>query len=121
MALLDASELFEIQSLAESGMTTTATILVRSTIETVNGQESVWATGDDVKAWVQELTGASAALGAISGGVGISEVFSVRLPVGSDAHSGDQLAIGSNLYTIEHTNADDSYPAWLNCACRAVD
>ena len=103
-------------------MTGTATILTRTTVETENGQESVWATnGEDVECWVYEATSTSATLGSISGGLGISEVFSIRLPVGSDVHSGDRLAVASVMYDVQHTNESDSYPAWLNCACRAVD
>ncbi len=122
MSLLSAEELGAIQSLAQSGMSGTATILVRAIVETEDGQESVWATnGEDVACWVYENTSAGATLGAISGAVGISEQFSIRLPVGSDAHTGDELAVGSTIYSIQHTNSDDSYPAWLNCACRTIE
>ena len=122
MTLLTAGELAEIQSLAQSGMASTATILTRTVIETDDGLESVWATnGDDVPCWVYEATAPTATLGAIAGAVGISEVFKVRLPVGSDAHSGDRLAISAVVYDIQHTNSDDTYPAWLECACRMVE
>ena len=122
MSLLEPSELLEIQSLARSGMTGTATILVRSIVETEDGQESVWATnGDDVACWVYERTPDSTTLGALSGAVAIAEQFSIRVPLGSDVHAGDQLAIGDVIYSVQTTNAQDSYPAWLNCACRAIE
>lgn len=121
MTLLDPAELAEIRGYAESGMTSEATILVRSIIETADGTESVWATGDTVPCWVKEITGQGATLGGIAGAVGIGETFSIRLPVGSDAGSGDQLAIGSTIYMIQHTNADDTYAPWLVCICRTVD
>jgi hypothetical protein len=120
MSLLSPSELLEIQSLGRSGMAGTATILTRAIIETADGQENVWAqVGEDVDCWVYEITADSATLGAISGAVALVEVFKIRLPVGSPAFSGDRLAVGSNLYDIQHTNDTDTYAIWLDCACRA--
>lgn len=119
MTLLTASELASIQAVAESGMAGTATILTSAIVETDDGQETVWATvGEDVPCWVKENTGPSATLGALAGGVGISEPFLIRLPVGSQAFSGDKLAIGTALYLIQHANNDDTYAPWLVCACR---
>ena len=116
------SELLEIQSVAQSGMTGTATILRRVVVETADGQESVWATnGKDVPCWVYEQTGAGMTLGALSGVVAIAEQFSVRVPLGSDVYAGDQLAVGAVIYSVQTTNAQDSFPAWLNCACRAIE
>ncbi len=121
MGLLTQAELLAIQSVAESGMIGTATILTRSTVETPDGQQSVWADNGDVPCWVKEMAGTSATLGAIAGAVGMSEPFSIRVPVGSDVHSGDQLAVGSTLYLVQHANNDDTYPAWLMCACRPAE
>lgn len=122
MTLISPSELLAIQSIAESGMTGTATILTRATVETANGQESVWATvGEDVPCWVKQVTGDSALLGAISGGVGIGQVFNVRVPIGSAVNSGDELAIGSIIYSVESQNQSDTYPAWLECNVRTVE
>lgn len=122
MPLLAASELAAIQSVAQEGMTGLATILTRATVVTADGQESVWATsGIDVKCWVYESTPGGATLGAIAGGVALSEVFSIRFPVGTAVDSGDRIAIGSTIYDVQHTNSDDTYPAWLECACRLVE
>lgn len=122
MSLLSAAELAEIRSLAESGMASTATILTRAVIETDNGTESVWATsGDDVACWVYEMTPNSAELAAISGAIGIGELFSIRVPVGTAVTSGDRIAVGSTIYDVQHTNDADTYGPWLNCACRTVE
>lgn len=121
MSLLSTGEMAEVQALARSGMTGVATILTHEAIETENGQESAWVTGDDVPCWVRELTGAATTLGAISGAVGIGETFSIRLPVGSAVNGGDRLAVGSTIYDVQHVNTDDTYPVWADCACRVVD
>lgn len=122
MTLLDPSELAEVRAYAESGMTSTAMILRRTTIQTDNGLESVWATvGDEVPCWVKEITAASTELGAVSGAVAVTETFSVRLPVGTEVYSGDELGVGSTIYSVQHVNDEDTYGVWLNCACRVVD
>lgn len=122
MSLLSPSELAEIRSLAQSGMAGAATILVRSTIETENGTESVWATsGDDVACWVYELTGNGAELRGISGAVAIPENFSIRVPIGTEVAGGDRIAVGSRMYDVQNTNAQDTYGVWLNCICRIVE
>jgi hypothetical protein len=121
VTLLEPGELAAIQSLGLSGMSSAATILTRSIVETADGQESVWATnGEDVACWVHEITAPTASLGTLAGAVGLVEVFDIRVPIGSDAHSGDRVAIGSTLYDIQHTSADDTYPVWLHLACRAA-
>lgn len=122
MSLLSAAELAEVRALAESGMAGTAMILTRITIETDDGTESQWATvGDEVPCWVKEVASNAATLGAISGAVGIAEPFSIRLPYGSQAFSGDKLAVGSQVYLIQHANNEDTYGPWLMCACRPTD
>jgi hypothetical protein len=122
MTLISASELAAIQSVALSGMTSTATILTRTTVVTADGQESVWATnGDDVPCWVYQATPLGGTLGAISGAVGISQTFSIRVPIGSDVNSGDHLAVGGLIYNVEQTNDESTYPAWLVCGCRVVE
>lgn len=117
--LLDPSELAQLQSIGQSGMSGTAMILTRITVETDDGQESQWATvGDEVPCWVYEITSSGTALHAIAGAVDLVELFTIRLPVGSPVASGDQLAVGSKVYMVEHTNDEDTYPVWLTCTCR---
>lgn len=122
MTLISASELAAIQGVAESGMEGTATILTRITVQTADGQESQWATnGSDVPCWVYEVTPITGTLGAIAGAVGLSETFSIRVPVGSEVFAGDHLAVSAVIYNVESTNAQSSYKPWLICACRAVE
>lgn len=122
MSLISPGELAQIQSIAQSGMTATCSILTRATVETDDGQESVWATSAlDISCWVKELTPASGMIGAIAGAVGISETFSIRVPIGTTVISGDQIMVSTKAYTVQSTSGDDTYPAWLNCACRLVE
>lgn len=122
MSLISASELAQIQSIATSGMTSTCTIQRRTTVQTANGQESEWTTlSTGVSCWIKELTPISGTLGAIAGAVGLSEQFSIRLPVGTDVLGGDQIVSGGKTYTVESTDADDSYPVWVDCACRMIE
>lgn len=117
--LLDPSELAELQSIGLSAMTGTATVLRRITVVTDDGQQTEWATvGDEVACWVYEVTSSGTALHAISGAVDLVELFTIRMPVGTPAESGDHLVVGSKTFMIEHTNDDDTYPNWLICTCR---
>lgn len=121
MTLITASELGALQAIAESGMTMSATVLVRSVIETDDGQENVWATGDTLDAWLYEITAMTGTLSSIAGAVGINETFSLRVPVGSNIHSGDHVAIGPDIYNVQHTNEQSTYKAWLICALKLVE
>ena len=121
MTLLSAAELASIQSLAESGMAGTATILTQTTVETVDGQESVWATvGFDVPVWVYQATAVSGTIGALAGGVAISQTFSVRVPVGTAVESGDHLIVDGVTYIVESTSQSSTYRPWLECGCRVL-
>lgn len=119
MSLLSSAELAAIQSLGQSGMISTAAVLKRATVVTDNGQESVWATSAlDVACWVVGVTPNSATLGNVAGAIDLIQTFVVRLPIGTDANSGDQLAIGGKIYVVEQTSNEDTFPNWLSCSCR---
>lgn len=121
MSLISPAELAEIQSIARSGMTSTATILVRSTLVTDDGQESVWATsGDDVPCWVHQITPDAGTLSGISGAVGISQTVNIRVPVTTVVTPGDRIAVGSTVYDVQSMNDSDTYPAFLEVACRVI-
>lgn len=122
MSLISVDELLAIQEVAESGMSGEATILKRVTIETANGLESVWAqSGESVSCWLYQQTGPGNMLGAISGAIAEAQNFSIRVPVGTDVDSGDEIAIGSTIYSVQNTNAGETYSPWLDCTCRIVE
>ena len=121
MSLLSAAELGAIQSVAQSGMTTTATILTRATVETDDGQESVWADAGDTVCWVRQILGDSSTLGAVSGAVASAQLVNVRVPIGTVIAGGDHLGIDGDLYTVEAGNQSDTYPAWWEFACRLLE
>lgn len=122
MSLISASELGAIRSLAESGMTSLATILTRITVETADGQESQWATaGLDVPVWVYQATPIGGTLGAVSGAVGISQTFSIRMPVGTVVGSGDHVVVGAVTYLVEQDNSESTYAPWLVLGCRTLE
>lgn len=122
MSLISPSELAAIQSVARSGMVGSASILTRATVVTDDGQESIWATSQiDVECWVYEATPLSGTLGSIAGAAGLAEQFSIRLPIGTAVYAGDQIGTAGKVYQVQSTNADSTYPAWLNCACRLIE
>lgn len=119
MSLLSDSELAAVQFVAESGMIQSATILRRARVTTDDGQETDWhqiATG--IPCWIHEITPQTGILGALAGVVSISEVFSVRVPAGTDCHSGDQVIVLGQTYQVEHTSDESTYVAWLELSCR---
>lgn len=122
MSLISATELAAIQSLAESGMTSSATILTRATVETDDGQESVWATSaTNVPCWVHHATPTSATLGALAGGVEIAQTFAIRFAVGTEVYPADHIVVGSVTYVVESTNISATVAPWLVCGCRTLD
>ena len=122
MTLLTASELAAVRGVAESGMETTCTILTRATVVTDDGQESVWATSAlDVPCWIKQITGDASTLDGISGAVGIAQLVNIRLAVGTDVRAGDEIAVGSTIYTVQAGNQDDTYAPWWEFACRVIE
>ncbi len=122
MSLLSASELAAIQGIARQGMDSLATILTRITVETDDGQESVWATaGLDVACWVYQATPLGGTLGAISGAVGISQTFSIRMPIGTPVEVADHILVGSVTYVVEQTNVESTIAPWLVAGCRTLE
>lgn len=122
MSLISQSELAALQGIAAAGMVSTCTINRRTTTQTADGQESAYAPlATGVSCWIKELTPISGTLGAIAGAVGISEQFSIRFRAGTDILGGDQIVSGGKTYTVESTDSDDSYPIWVDCACRLIE
>lgn len=120
--LISDAELNALRGIAESGMRdAVATVLARSSVETDDGQETVWATsGPTVNGWIYEVTATSAVIGVIAGQLGLAEVSHFRAPVNTVIHSGDHLLIDGITYTVEHTNEESTYKVWLDCAVRAL-
>lgn len=120
MSLLSASELAAIQSVAQSGMVTSVSIYHGARTQTANGQTWAYPAAADltVNGWLYEMTGAAAKLGVIDGGTAVSEMFRLTLPIGTDCRVGDKVVIGGLSHYVQHTNAGDSYPAWLICYLR---
>lgn len=122
MSLLTAAELGAIQGLAEEGMESSATILTRATVETSDGQESVWATSAlDVACWVYQQTPIGGTLGAVAGAVAISQTFSIRFPIGTAVESGDEIIVGAVTYLAEQTNAESTIAPWLVVGARTLE
>lgn len=122
MTLISASELAAIQSLAESGLAGTATILTRITVVTDDGQQTEWATaGLDVPCWVYQQTPIGGTLGAVAGAVGISQTFSIRVPAGTPVATSDHIVVGITTYLVEQTNSESTYAPWLVCGCRTLE
>lgn len=122
MSLISPSELAAIQSLAESGMTSRATILTQSVVATDDGQENVWATSAlDVPCWVHYVTGVAQTLGALAGGVEISQTFAIRLPVGTEVNPADHIVVGSVTYVVDNVGTGATIGPWLVAGCRTLD
>ena len=123
MTLISPSELAAIQDLGLSGLTSTCTVYHRSTEVTANGQQNIWTAGATIPCWVYEITPTTVMLGTIDGAASLSQVFHVRVPMGSNVDSGDQLVLSTfpgNTYIVQNTNNDGTYPVWLDCAVRRV-
>ena len=122
MSLVSASELAGLKVIAESGMTSRATIQKRATAQTVNGQQSGWTTSaTNVPCWVYQATPLGGTLGNIAGAVGISQTFSIRFAVGTDVNSGDHVIVGAVTYLVEQDNSESTISPWLVCGARALE
>jgi hypothetical protein len=122
MALISASEMAALRGVAEAGMTTNVMILARTTTRTDDGSKDTWATsGPVVQGWLYEMTSPGAAIGVISGEMGLASLFRLLLPVGTVVQSGDHVLIGGATYVVEHTNSDNTHLPVLNLAVRKLE
>jgi hypothetical protein len=117
----------EIQALRDLGhITLTSTVSVFRIQPATEGPE-----GDDpetymaqvatLPGWLAEITPAREILENVGGVIGVPELFQLFLPPDSGVKSGDQVVVdGSQRFTVEHTNDEDTYRLFLICTCRKL-
>ena len=118
--LLSDSELAAIQDIAHSGLKSSVAIYHGSRTKTDGGQSWAYPTTPDVTTigWLYEMTPSSAKLNVIDGQTAISETHRLFLTIGTDCRSGDKVVVAGTAYTVQHTNAGDTYPATMSVYMR---
>ncbi len=122
MTLISDSEMEALREVALSGMVTTINVYNRSTVQTDDGQESVFPASPSsvVQGWLYELTPARVKLDPLNGSEQVAEYFRLLLPVGTVIDIGDKVVIGGNSYYVQNTGIDNTYKPTLTAAVRRV-
>jgi hypothetical protein len=122
MSLLSADELAAIQAVAESGLRDSVAIYRRTKAQTANGWVDAWPETPDetVLGWLYEQTSIGTDIGVNAGAMGLPEQLWLRVAIGTNLNSGDQVVVGGVRFTIEHTSSSDTYAPWLRCAVRTI-
>lgn len=113
--LLSASQLANIQKVGERGLQTDVTIRNRSAAakdpSNPNGDMDVgYGTAFSVKAWVAPFIDPN----FVSEGGAIVSVgdFKLRVPVGTEIHTGDEVTIAGDVYSVVDSNFELTWPEW---------
>ena len=118
MSLLSDSEISALRSVAESAMSTAATIMKRSIEQTDDGDRDIWTATTTVYGMLYSEP--QPLINVISGVMGIVDVLKFRLPVGTAVTSGDHLLIAGLTYTVEDADEDSTYLPWLRLSLRRI-
>ena len=118
--LLTASELSEVQKVAELGMVTPVTIYRRTPVAPgadYYDDRLTYVLLRTVNGWLHSQPTPIAGIDADSSIV-TTTTFRLFLPVGTDILPGDRVVIGSRQFTVSDTTAESTWPALLAVSLR---
>jgi hypothetical protein len=119
MTLVSAQELGALRAVAESGMTTPASVYRRSVVTDANGQHSTWALQGTILGWMFSEPTPVITLNA--GEQALVNTYRWFCPVGTDIISGDKLLVGAAEFTVSDTNTESTYLPLLRCSLRRAE
>jgi hypothetical protein len=117
--LLSASEMASLSDLVAQGMQTSIAIWRRSTVETDDGQKSVWAYSSAVMGWVQSTP--TPMQTEVSGKIATVNTYRLFVPLGTDIIPGDRVVSGAQTFTVSDTTAESTWQAMLTCSLRLAE
>lgn len=117
--LLSAAEMGALREVAEMGMQTPVTIMVRSTTSTDDGQESSWAVSGSAMGWLYSTP--TPVITMVSGMMATVNTYRLFLPVGTAIAAGDHVVIGGQTFTVSDTTAESTWLPLLRCSLRLAE
>lgn len=117
--LLSASEMAEVRSVGLQGMQTLVTILARSTVQTDDGWESVWADAGDAYGWIDSTP--TPMQTEVSGKITTVNTYRLFLPVGTAIDPGDRVVSGGRTFVVSDTTAESTWQEMLKVSLRFAE
>jgi hypothetical protein len=118
--LLTASELLEVQKVAEEGMTSPVTIYRRTAVpadsDEFDDELTYIEQATQVMGWVYSNPTPVAMID--SGALVTVNTYRLYLPVGTDIRPGDRVNVADREFTVTDTTAPSTWPALLNVSLR---
>jgi hypothetical protein len=119
--LVSDAELAALGEIVEQGMQTPVTVLRMTEVTREDSDpQRVWTEILETKGWLWEPpefpTG-----GDVGGVAGTANAHLLRLPLGTDAHTGDRIGVNGDLFEVLDDNSSDTYQTYLRLALRRVE
>jgi len=119
--LVSDAELDALAEVVETGMVTAVSILRFVTIEREDDDSlQQWGTIAVTRGWLWEPpefpTG-----GDVGGIAGTANAHLLRLPRGTDAHTGDRIGVEGDVYEVLDDNSSDTYQTYLRLSLRRLE
>ena len=117
--LISDSEMAALRGVAESGMQTDVAIYQRTTVQTDDGQESVWTLGSMVKGWLYSTP--TPVITLVSGEMTTVNTYRLFVPVGTAISPGDHAVIGAQTFIVSDTTRESTWQPLLRCSLRFAE
>jgi hypothetical protein len=117
--LLSDVEIAAFRDVALQGMQTSISIYRRTTVETDDGQKSVWAFSSNVMAWIYSTP--TAVQTEVSGKIVTINTYRMFCPVGTDIIASDQVVDGTQTYIVSDSIAENTWNAMLRVSLRFAE
>lgn len=123
MTLVSDSEMAALQDLAESGMTTSASVYHETVTAGEGGRVAAYSAtlAFTVLGWFTAFTGASARTGINAGEAGTAETYRLLVPPGTDIRNGDKVVVGGTTFFVQSTSAENTYQPYLAAFMRLFE
>jgi hypothetical protein len=119
--LLSDTELAAFRDVALQGMQTPIDIWRRASVETDDGQASVWAYSSSTQAWIYSTP--TAVQSEVSGKIVTINTYRMFCPVGTDIVASDRVVDGNSgqTYIVSDTIAENTWNAMLRVSLRYAE
>lgn len=118
MSLISTNEMQALRDVAISGMTTLVSVFHQVVSAGDNGLVATFPAAPDFTVYGMntEVTPPGVVLAAHTGQIALIETHVLRVPVGTDIRSGDQIVIGGQYFIAQNTSAENTFQPLLQVA-----
>ena len=119
--LVSDAELRALGEVVELGMTTPVVVQRYESIERGDDDpQRVWTDIVYVDGWLWEPPEMPTG-GDIGGVTGTANAHLLRLPLGTDARTGDRIGVDGDIFEVLDDNSSDTYQTYLRLSLRRVE